>query len=883
MPTEIPVSELKEVLQRAATSLLAPLDPDGLLARHLKKLLGLLKTAYEQQPTEQIAEARQRSKTWIAMKRAIQKEAPSQFFADTSYKGVHREITDRLERFFYDDYLGTDYYRFWFELESDGRNGARIRLRRKIISPGDISANAASLPSPLPDFYGREAELAEIEGSFCDKRYFGVSLFGLRTGGKTELAVVAAHRLSTHLGGRVRFVTAKDAMNGDDVLRRLMSVDEDGGKSRNDFPIDRFRGAANTLFIVDDVSPELDASLLRPANGSFVILTSVHPIVTSWLLEIRVEDFTPEESRGYLLKSVPRLSDCGYYDKESALPVDDVHRITHTENRDIDCADHISILLGHLPLALALATRTLTQMERLEPSEYIKQLATGDRIRELDTPSPAHVLDKALQACYDTLPESTQAAFRALALFAGTFNMAAAEALVGPDALADLDLLAFRRLLRWDAVTRRYRMLELVRAYASHRTPATERDAIRTALTTYFVDRSYALFVTGTGLNQESYADFERDKETLLDLLRWLEPRWNNVPDTTYVSLVLACAYIHEQLEIFSVRLFADRRQLPTLLDRAVTITATTTDRALRESVLSKAARVLRDSGRQEDAGRCMLELIGLARDGDAKRLQSTLWMATEQNLLPNSLRVRLSVLLELLAGAGEWQLRTAWLGRIGVTQAYLGDHAAAFECVAKAESLLDSVDAESLPFRYSETVDARLSLLICKIRIQMLSGDAGAAATALDAARLLAESRRKTDDDSWAIVAEATALFGNEAFARSACARAYWSLRTARSRKYEGYLAIGRTLVALRRYRTSVLFLNVAVQAGSDRSSALVYVRSPLLVEAEANLFRAYVLNALGLPGEAWSYAQEARDAFLLLESDLAKDADVIVRAYEH
>ena len=155
--------------------------------------------------------------------------------------------------------------------------------------------------------------------------------------------------------------------------------------------------------------------------------------------------------------------------------------------------------LDGLPLAIELAAvrvRTLppqTLLERLlvasdAPSLHL--LADGPR----DAPERHQTLRRTIAWSHDLLSPADQCLFRHLAVFAGGWTLAAAEAVVPPSPPSVLDGLASlvdKSLVVQEAgvdSAPRFRMLETIRAFAWERLATSgEEDALRRRHATYFL------------------------------------------------------------------------------------------------------------------------------------------------------------------------------------------------------------------------------------------------------------------------------------------------------------------------------------------------------------------------------------------------------------
>ena len=132
--------------------------------------------------------------------------------------------------------------------------------------------------------------------------------------------------------------------------------------------------------------------------------------------------------------------------------------------------------LDGLPLAIELAaaqlrTRSLLELTTQLETRYDSQLALADR-RTRTLPDRHHTMRAAIDWSYQLLAPEEQALFRAMSVFAGGATFAAIEQFAGPDEVDEL----LARLVDQSVLVAevrpegtRYRMLELVRAYATER------------------------------------------------------------------------------------------------------------------------------------------------------------------------------------------------------------------------------------------------------------------------------------------------------------------------------------------------------------------------------------------------------------------------------
>ena len=244
-----------------------------------------------------------------------------------------------------------------------------------------------------------------------------------------------------------------------------------------------FLGARTLLLVLDNcehvllAAAELADALIRAAPNLTIIATSREPLRVAGEVVFRVpsmaipdpgQRLAPEELLRY--EAVQLLSD-----RASAT----VPGFAIDSENAADIA-RICFRLDGLPLALELAAArigalgTATLAERLDDS--FRLLRSGSRVG----PTRQQTLAATLEWSHDLLDEEEKLLLRRLAVFAGGFDLAAAELVCGGDGLevaVVVDLLA--RLVEKSLVStehlgrgRRYHLLETVRLYALERLEA---------------------------------------------------------------------------------------------------------------------------------------------------------------------------------------------------------------------------------------------------------------------------------------------------------------------------------------------------------------------------------------------------------------------------
>jgi DNA-binding SARP family transcriptional activator len=353
----------------------------------------------------------------------------------------------------------------------------------------------AQLPADVPDFTGRDAPLARLRGLVAEVRSkdnpaVSIAVVAGAPGlGKSALAVHAAHGLRHDFPDGQLYASlqggSEHPVPPDEVLARfLRDLGVDGAR----VPVDAEERAAmyrtrlaerQMLIVLDDARDAAQIRPLLPGTGSCaVIVTSRHrlyDLVGSQLLDLDVLD-----------------------DREAA---DLFTRIIGAERADAEpgpVRDVLAACAG-LPLAIRIAGARLTARRGWSVRTLADRLA--DQRRRMDELAAGDLAVRAaFQVSFDALhrPASQNSldpsrVFGLLGVWQGpSIGLQAATALTGEpeDRVADaLEVLVDANLLDSPAPDR-YRLHDLLRAYAAERaeadeTPQAIADAVNRVLTWY--------------------------------------------------------------------------------------------------------------------------------------------------------------------------------------------------------------------------------------------------------------------------------------------------------------------------------------------------------------------------------------------------------------
>lgn len=338
-----------------------------------------------------------------------------------------------------------------------------VQLYQLVIDglPGEFPALKAGRPGNLPvmatTFIGREQELAEVARLMERARL--VTLIGPGGAGKTRVAIEAARRAADGLSGGAWFVALEGLSDDDLVLPAIASTL--GIAERAGISVERAIassiGETPQLVVLDNAEHVLGAApgvgrLIEEAPGLRVLATSREPL--------RVAG-----EQSYPLPVLPLRTGVALFAERARLVLPSFEVAD-----DRATVEQLVKRLDVLPLAIELAA---ARIRMFAPNVLLERL--DDRLsllgqRTTGVPERQRTLRGTIEWSYELLSATEQSALAGLSVFAGGFDLDAAERVLGgSQVLEDTESLLDRSLLLAEPLTggQRYRMLESIRHFAA--------------------------------------------------------------------------------------------------------------------------------------------------------------------------------------------------------------------------------------------------------------------------------------------------------------------------------------------------------------------------------------------------------------------------------
>lgn len=353
----------------------------------------------------------------------------------------------------------------------------------------DEPATARRLPAPVTELIGRDDILDELEERIDEHRF--LTLIGPGGVGKTALAYGLARRVEERFRDGVYlvgFARVEDAGAAEGALATALDVHPRQTDSVEDAVVEML-SRRHALLALDNCEHLLDAlsgtieRILASAADITIVATSREPF------SLPGENVWPVDPL-----PLDALDAAAAADSDGSWDLDDVRAIPPValfvqraravdphfdlDDSNVAAVSEICRRLDGIPLAIELAAARIRSLDAADIAGRLDErfrLLRGVR-RGVDPRH--HTLLDAVRWSYDLLDDEDQDLFSQMSVFAGPFDLAAAEAVCGPedgiDLLDGLTRLAERSMLNvrhHPEGGTRYELLETLRAYGRSRLP----------------------------------------------------------------------------------------------------------------------------------------------------------------------------------------------------------------------------------------------------------------------------------------------------------------------------------------------------------------------------------------------------------------------------
>jgi predicted ATPase/class 3 adenylate cyclase len=343
-------------------------------------------------------------------------------------------------------------------------------------------AYPGNLPEQLTSFVGRIDELHGIADALDEARL--VTITGTGGVGKTRLAVQVAADVLPHFpegAWLCELAAAGDADSMAQVVQKTLGVQLRVGSTIEDSIVD-YLGTKRLLLVLDNCE-----HLMRPVRSFAETILRACPSVRMLATSREALGIAGEQSWPLRSLDVPtsQALDAVTSSEAAALFADRARAAQPTfaiDGTNAGAVADICERLDGIPLAIELAAARVVAMSPADVASHLDErfrLLTGGRGSSVER---HQTLRAAVDWSYSLLEESERIVFVRLAVFAGTFDARAAQAVVSGDGIEEWDVLdALTSLVTKSMVatepgpegTMRYQLLETMRQYAQERLAET--------------------------------------------------------------------------------------------------------------------------------------------------------------------------------------------------------------------------------------------------------------------------------------------------------------------------------------------------------------------------------------------------------------------------
>ena len=363
------------------------------------------------------------------------------------------------------------------EPETDG-------AAQRAATSGRPPTTVGNLPLELTSFVGRRAELSETKDVLSSSRL--VTLTGIGGVGKTRLALRVASECGHDFSGGVWLIELGELRDGSllvNVVAAGLGVRDQPGRPLREVLVE-YLSPRELLLVLDnceqvvDSAAELAEELLRACPGVRILATSREPLNIGGESVLRLSPLAlPDAKAPRTVDGLPNYDAVVLFAERAAAAAPN---FTLTNDNAAAVAKICSKVEG-LPLALELAAarlRTLSLDQMLERlADRYTLLTRGRRT----APARQQTMGWSVGWSYDLCTPAEQQLWGRLSVFAGSFELEAAEYVCGDGVPAENVLDLVSSLVDKSILVRtesndvvRFRLLETLREYGAEQIRQTE-------------------------------------------------------------------------------------------------------------------------------------------------------------------------------------------------------------------------------------------------------------------------------------------------------------------------------------------------------------------------------------------------------------------------
>ena len=387
-----------------------------------------------------------------------------------------------------------------------------------------------NLPTMVTELVGRSEEISRLQALLESERC--VTLTGVGGVGKTRLALAVAAAVTSSFTDGCWFAELAAANTEAEVVQAVAAAM--GAPTIDLAGLAAYVAERRALIVLDNCEHVLTAvsrvaeRLLAAGRDITIVATSREPLaidgeVVRGVRSLAVPDANAELADAAMAPAVRLFV-------ARANATSDAFALSET---NLAAVVQLCEQLDGIPLAIELAAARVRVMS---PEEISRRL--NDRFRLLGAGRGSLERHRTLLAAvswsHDLLNEHERVVFRRLAVFPASFDLEAAELVVGTDLLDDVVesvvRLVDRSLVVYDPAAGRYRLLETLRQYASDRlAEAAETDAVRERHAQCYAD--LAAHTAGEHRTASSVKRLSTELDNLRGAANWLadRERWGDL------------------------------------------------------------------------------------------------------------------------------------------------------------------------------------------------------------------------------------------------------------------------------------------------------------------------------------------------------------------